>query len=98
MRKPTNKCLPVISARLVTWSGTNGVIDGSDVPQLFPFPRIWNDACDVGFWVVSPRTGKHMLFSLQDELRDEEGEVYGWRFQTADTREAVQCGITVCND
>ena len=40
--------------------------------------RIWQDACDYGFWIKSQWTDKHMLFTYDSEDRDNEGELTGY--------------------
>ena len=42
--------------------------------------RIWQDACDYGFWIKSQWTDKHMLFTYDSEDRDNEGELQGTWF------------------
>ena len=58
--------------------------------------RVYNDACDEGFWVTSSRTGRKVLFVLDNIAHDREGDVQVWEFAPAE-----ECGInsiTVFND
>lgn len=51
-----------------------------DVDQLNQ--RIYNDACDTGFWLKSERTGALMLFMPTKTDITSEGEVAGWNFRS----------------
>lgn len=54
--------LPTHSALLFTWEGNIGITERSDFgPGEFE-SRVWSDACDVGFKVRSPRTGRVLTF------------------------------------
>lgn len=47
------------------------------------FQRIFDDACDVGFAIVSAKTGAERIFSLSKEIvrrHADEQEVEGWEF------------------
>ena len=57
------------------------------------FTRIYPDACDKGFHVHSPRTGRTLLFTLQDTVEGDE-EVGAWVFRNDET----DIHITVWND
>lgn len=37
--------------------------------------RVYDDACDVGLTVVSVRTGRKVVYVLDGNIRDSEGEV-----------------------
>lgn len=54
--------------------------------------RVYEDACDVGFNVVSPRTGVTMLFTLTGEEKDSEGGLL------ADIYTSGEFKITLLND
>lgn len=62
--------------------------------------RVYDDACDEGFTLVSDRTGKEMVLALEevDENDDYSG---GWRtltFVPADPRHRGDFRVTVFND
>lgn len=56
------------------------VAEASDLPGNYFHSRVWIDACDTGFLMVSKRTGNKVLFCLTEEKRDREGEVYAWEY------------------
>jgi len=41
--------------------------------------RVYDDACDEGFSVVSAKTGKHVVFAEVGQI-EEYGELAGWNF------------------
>lgn len=48
--------------------------------------RIWHDSCDVGFFILSPKTGKKMLFIWYNHIQDRDGEFQGHKYQS-------KCGL-----
>jgi hypothetical protein len=80
--------IPVHDGSKFDWRGGSGYAEASDFGRSVWCRRVWSDACDVGFVVVSPRTGVKKLFTLVREERDGEGEVTSWKF--------VECGGDVC--
>lgn len=63
--------------------------------------RLFNDACDVGVFVVSPTTGKVMRFYLEREEKDAEGDLVAYRLKVYE-RDAFVCprikSVTIFND
>lgn len=51
------------------------VAELSDLGREFRFGRVWDDACDVGLTIVSTRTGRQVVFAIEHEERDREGEL-----------------------
>lgn len=49
------------------------VAEMSDLPG--DLERVWNDACDVGLTIVSQRTGRSIVFCVEHEQRDAEGDL-----------------------
>ena len=47
----------------------------SDLGRDFRFGRVYDDACDVGLTLVSTRTGRRVVFAIENEIRDREGEL-----------------------
>jgi hypothetical protein len=60
-RKP-DFFLPIHSAKLFTWTGKKGVTEASTLGRGHT-GRVWKDACDTGFNVKSPKTGRTVAFS-----------------------------------
>lgn len=59
----------------------HGVVDASDlgcVAGRSPFSQVFDDAADRGCVLYSARTGRHVLFTLLEVLRDREGDITGW--------------------
>lgn len=53
--------IPVYDARRFTWTGKVGVVERSDLLRDFA-TQVWDDSCDLGFTVISFRTGRELLF------------------------------------
>jgi hypothetical protein len=69
----TNLLTPTrISSDRFTYSGGMFVIEASDLGRL---DRVYRDACDVGFTIVSARTGREVVFAEESPFRDGEGEL-----------------------
>lgn len=47
--------------------------------RSFQFGRVFDDACDIGFTIVSEKTGKHAVFAMTNRLYDTE-ELQAWEF------------------
>jgi len=75
--------IPVHNALAFTWAGTVGVADVSDLPEHF-YSRVYKDACDIGFYVRSERTGRFLLFTETARMEASEGELAGWVFTSDD--------------
>lgn len=43
--------------------------------------QIYDDACDVGFAVISDVSGNEITFYLSETKKDAEGEVTAWEYQ-----------------
>jgi hypothetical protein len=63
-----------------TWDPRTRTLS-AEASELPPFGRVYDDACDVGFTVL----GHHaeVVFALQEEHRDREGDVTHWTFVPA---------------
>lgn len=44
------------------------------------FERVYDDACDVGFSVISVKTGKHAVFALDRYETDSENDLIAMHF------------------
>jgi hypothetical protein len=58
------------------------------------FGRVWADSCDEGLTMVSATTGREVVFVVQDEVRDREGDTLYWTLRSVDG----QYTATVFND
>ena len=93
--------VPLFDGSLFTWQGTFGAADASDLEPTAGLgrnhrARVWDDACDEGFEVRSPRTGRYVLFVLQRTIVDDANEVTGWEYTSYG--EARRITIVVAND
>lgn len=43
--------------------------------------RVWNDACDEGFIMLSPETGREVIFTLAETHHDQDSDVTDWIFK-----------------
>jgi hypothetical protein len=86
--------IPVHDGLQFAWSGNFGVAEVSSFTPSTLASRLYADACDVGFYVVSGRTGNRMLFSEERVERDAEGETVAWHY----VNETGTIRITVFND
>lgn len=99
VKKPDFK-LPFYNARLFTWgamhSKNQGVVEASDIsPHRLPHAQVWNDSCDVGFFVYSSRTDTMKLFTHAERITDKTGEeVLGDRYVADDG----QFEVVIFND
>jgi hypothetical protein len=84
----TNIIAPIISAREFFWEGNIGHADASDLgfrAAEEPFYPLYDDACDVGLVLHSPKSGKDVIFYFErEELKgiDFGAEVEAWRFKS----------------
>lgn len=58
------------------------VTEASDLGVAVPVDRVYDDACDVGFVLVSQVTGISILF-VQDGVDMDGEDVAGWRYKAA---------------
>lgn len=73
-----NKNIPELGGRQITWTAgrNHGTLFASDI-RVNLNTRIYDDACDVGFYVKSHRTGVRVLFTaLNQEVYDTEMQMY----------------------
>ena len=52
----------------------------SDFGCNVPFDRIYSDACDLGFTMLSHKTGETVTWYMQTEMYDGEGDITSWTF------------------
>lgn len=57
--------------------------EASELGNRF-FSRLYDDAIDEGFMMISERTGKRKLFSLTEIHKDVEGDIQYWEFTEVD--------------
>lgn len=70
-----------VSSNKFSFRGNTFTADASDLGPAFALGRIWDDACDEGFSIVSEKTQRVAVFALYDHDEDAEGDVCGWWFK-----------------
>lgn len=70
----------VLNSSLFTYTKKLFVTEASDLYGYDTDKRIWDDAADVGFEMLSDRTGKKMIFTFSKTIYDNEGEVIAWEY------------------
>ena len=50
----------------------------SEVPGVLR--QLWNDSMDVGFGIRSEKTGRVVYFTLDQAVKDDDGDVQYWSF------------------
>ena len=98
--KKADLLVPAYDSRDFTWSkGVAGnsiaVVEASDLNRRQVSAQVWRDSCDVGFTVVSHRTGTEKLFVFSREIKDAEGEVIASVYESVD---GSDIDIHVMND
>lgn len=63
-----------------------------------PMHRIYNDACDVGFYLESDRTGGKILMVFEKTQENQEGEIQAWIYVPASSREGRVTKVVLFND
>lgn len=85
--------VPTYRGEQFTWSrgvagNSIGIAEASDLDirthEFGGGTRVWRDSCDVGFEVISHRTGRVKLFTFAQVLKDAEGDIIAWVFESAD--------------
>ena len=69
----------------------------TDLPkQRIPYMRVYQDACDVGFWLVSQNTGAEIKMVMTEE-KVVNGDVVGWTFEPVDKKAPIN-NVVIIND
>ena len=66
--------ISTLPADLFSFKDNKFVSCFSDFGKAFELKRVYHDACDVGFSILSPKTGKCATFALQQDHYDREGD------------------------
>jgi hypothetical protein len=74
-------CTKRFSSNRFSWNGHTISTEASDLQPLSAgsmFAPIYDDACDVGFQIVSDKTSRVATFYLSHTERDREGDIQVW--------------------
>lgn len=66
--------------------------------RVEPFGQIYDDACDEGFYLVSHKTGKKVLFYIDSTDISFDGEITGWRLKPVDKALRNEFSVLLIND
>lgn len=90
---------PKISTRPFMYSPSDNtfVACASDL-RGFRLGRIYDDACDVGFTLISQRTGREIVFALAHEERDRDGDLRWEDFRPVNRNEWGAGTVRIYND
>ena len=84
-----------------TWNGIIGVVDASELcdgGNLEVDARVYDDACDTGFWVVSHKTARKILFTFYCDSIDRDGDLRYALYKAAVPVNGLDISIRVYND
>jgi hypothetical protein len=71
---------PISSTRF-SFEGNTFSAEASDFGRNISLGRVYDDACDEGFSIVSAKTGKIAVFALYNHEEDAEGDLVSWIFR-----------------
>jgi hypothetical protein len=87
---------PVSTDRFTYIPATNTfVAEASELPAM---SRVFNDACDVGYTLISQRTGREVIFAVTGIERDREGELLYEDLRPVNPNEWAAGTVRVYND
>lgn len=64
--------------------------------KQIPLMRVYPDACDVGFYLVSHSTGMEILM-VESEVKRVEGEIVSWTYTPVDKNAPIN-NVVIVND
>jgi hypothetical protein len=71
---------PISSSRF-SFKGNTFSTEASDLGRSFELDRVYDDALDLGFSIVSAKTGKIAVFAFYNHEKDGEGDLVSWIFR-----------------
>lgn len=86
-----------ISTRAMSMHSGMLVCEHSDLRNA-PMGRVWDDACDIGYTVVSHRTGREAVYAVEHVQRDGEGELQYTDLRPASHADHALPTLRVYND
>lgn len=89
---------PRISTAAFTFAGGMFAADASDLTGQLRLGRVYDDACDEGFTLVSHRTSREVVFALHHEERDREGDLLYTEFRPASPHQRGIAPVRIYND
>jgi hypothetical protein len=92
--RPTLPNVPVHNGKKFTWRSMKAATEASDLGRPV-HGQLWDDACDVGFYIESHRTGTKALFALASQERSD-GDVVSTTYRSVDL--PMEFEVVVFND
>ena len=74
------------------------VADASTLQVSTPYTKIYNDACDLGFILMSAKTGNERVVVLEDIEKDVEGDIQAWEFRSVPVGDEKSFTVLIFND
>lgn len=70
----------IFDSKEFTWSKETRTLvsEVSSTPQILR--QLWEDSFDLGFGILSHRTGHTAYFTLQEQVKNEDGDTVKWVF------------------
>jgi hypothetical protein len=69
-----------VGTKLFTWLPEESLLVAED--SSLPRPsRVWDDACDVGYTLVSHQTNSPLVVTREHVERDREGDILYWEYK-----------------
>jgi hypothetical protein len=70
-----------VSSKFFSFKNNSFVAEMSDLQDnLKRFDRVYTDSADIGFSIVSEKSGASCVFAMTEMIRDDEGELQFWNF------------------
>lgn len=88
-------CNQVINTRALHWDPHSRWFVGG-ASELPPPGQVWAEDYDVGYRLVSHRTGHEVVFCLANVRRDADGDIQVWIYRPVDTDVSME--LHVLND
>ena len=63
-----------------------------------PFGRVYPDACDEGLTVISDRSGREVVFAIDHEERDADGDLLWWVLEPVEGEGLAGYRVQIFND
>lgn len=70
-----------ISSSMFTFKNNTFVAEASDFGRNLRLGRVYDDACDEGFTIISEKTGKGAVFAFYSHEEDGEGDLVSYIFK-----------------
>ena len=59
---------------------------------------LYDDACDIGFTLVSTKTGNSKIFYHEKTIRDSEGDILYWTYNEIEGPKSTNLRVKIFND